>query len=116
MNNSANVNVDSGLKALEVPRLVVPSESPDQTGLNEPVDPVEEDFEIPFDLLCDNPSPYFDARLSTIGALFMSYDPEWMKKLFGWMEDAERRGKLINKNGSVTCRPFQSSSSGDTKF
>lgn len=84
----------------------------DQTGLNLPVNPVEEDFEIPFDILCDNPSPYFDARISTIGALFITYDSNWNDKLLGWMEDAEKRGKLVNKNGSVTCPPFSLSSCG----
>lgn len=84
--------------------------SRDQTLFDRKGDPVEDDFEIPFDLLCDNPSPYFDARLSTIGALFITYDPNWNDKLFGWMEDAEKRGKLINKNGSVTCHPFLLSS------
>jgi hypothetical protein len=39
--SSTNVNVDSGLKALEVPRLVVPSENlSEATGLGKSLDPV----------------------------------------------------------------------------
>ena len=44
----ANVNVDSGLKALEVPRLVVPSGSPDQTGSSASPNPVRRKGMIPF--------------------------------------------------------------------
>ena len=45
----ANVNVDSGLKALEVPRLVVPSESsPNKTGSSASPKPVRRKGMIPF--------------------------------------------------------------------
>jgi hypothetical protein len=49
LNSSTNVNVDSGLKALEVPQLVVPSEvSSNQTGSSQPPNPVRRKGMIPF--------------------------------------------------------------------